>query len=110
MAHVLGWFAAVAAGLTGLGYLTRQVRRGARKVREMVDAVRAIRHLVERELDHNHGSSMKDDIHGMAVAIGLLQRARESDRRRLDRALRLAAKHHPEDAWLYFGPDERTPG
>jgi hypothetical protein len=44
----------------------------------------------------------------MAVAIGQLQRDRETDRRRLSRALRLAAKHHPEDAWMYLDPDERN--
>lgn len=95
--------AAVAAAVAGLVYLAR----GARNV---VQAIAAIQHIVERELEHNHGSSMKDDTHGMAVAIGKLQRDRDDDRRRLNRALRLAAKHHPEDAWLYLDPDpdERT--
>lgn len=93
--------AAVAAGVAGAVYL-------ARGIRNVVQAIAAIQHIVERELEHNHGSSMKDDTHGMAVAIGKLQRDRDDDRRRLNRALQLAAKHHPEDAWLYLSPDERT--
>jgi hypothetical protein len=94
------WLAAVAAGAAGLTYL-------ARVVRNVVRAIAAIQHIVERELEHNHGSSMKDDMTGMAVAIGKLQRDRDADRRRLSRALRMAARHHPEDAWLYLDPDER---
>lgn len=95
------WIAGIAAGIAGLVYI-------ARGIRNVVQAIAAIQNIVERELEHNHGSSMKDDTHGMAVAIGKLQRDRDDDRRRLNRALRLAAKHHPEDAWLYLDPDERT--
>lgn len=103
------WIAAIAAGTAGLAYLGRGVRN-------VVQAIAVIQDIVQRELEHNHGSSMKDDTHGMAVAIGKLQRDRDDDRRRaaeerrrLNWALRLAAKHHPEDAWLYTtNPDERT--
>lgn len=94
------WIAAVAAGAAGAAYLFRGVRN-------VVRAIAAIQHIVERELEHNHGGSIKDDTVGMAVAIGKLQRDRDADRRRLNRALRLAAKHHPEDAWLYLEPEER---
>lgn len=48
-----------------------------------------------RELDHNHGSSIKDDTHGTARAVGLLTR-------RLDTFLGVAAIHHPEHAALYL--------
>lgn len=95
------YVAAIAAGVAGLIFL-------AAKIRNVVQSIVAIQHIVERELEHNHGSSMKDDTHGMAVAIGQLQRDRDDDRRRLNGALRLAAKHHPEDAWLYLDPDERN--
>lgn len=30
--------------------------------------------LASKELEHNHGSSVKDDVHGIAVSVGLLQR------------------------------------
>lgn len=103
------WVAAIAAGVAGLVYLARLVRNVVHASRNMVRAIGAIQHLVERELDHNHGSSMKDDLTGMAIAIGKLQRDRESDRRRLRHAMRLAAKHHPEDAWLYLEPEDRKP-
>jgi hypothetical protein len=95
------WLAGIAAGLTALVYL-------ARGILNVVRTIDAIQHIVERELEHNHGGSIKDDTHGMAVAIGKLQRDRDDDRRRLNRALRLAAKHHPEDAWLYLEPEERN--
>jgi hypothetical protein len=89
------WVAAIAAGVAGLVYLGRGARKG-------LQAIGAIQDIVERELEHNHGSSIKDDVHGMAVAIGKLQRDREEDRELLDNALQLAAKHHPDDAWLYI--------
>jgi hypothetical protein len=89
------WIAAVAAGVAGVVYLVRGARRA-------VQAIGAIQDIVQRELEHNHGSSIKDDVHGMAVAIGILQRDREEDRELLDNALQLAAKHHPDDAWLYI--------
>lgn len=98
MAHISEaalWVAAIAAGLAALMYLLRGARRA-------VQTIGAIQDLVERELQHNHGSSMKDDVHGMAVAIGQLQRDRDDDRDVLDNALALAAKHHPDDAWLYI--------
>jgi hypothetical protein len=104
----LGWAAAAAAGVAGVLYLAKKVRDLVRGALYVLRSIEAIKHLVQRELDHNHGSSMKDDVHGMAVAIGQLQRDRETDRRRLSRALRLAAKHHPEDAWMYLDPDERN--
>lgn len=87
--------AAIAGGVAALGYL-------AKKARDVFLAIGAIQHLVERELEHNHGSSMKDDMHGIAVAVGQLQRDRDEDRDVLDNALQLAAKHHPDDAWLYI--------
>jgi hypothetical protein len=104
----LGWAAAAAAGVAGCIYLAKKVRDLVRGVLYIVHAIEVIRHLVQRELEHNHGSSMKDDMHGIAVALGKLQRETEDDRRRLKNALRLAAKHHPEDAWLYLDPDERN--
>lgn len=108
--EVLGWIAAVAAGVAGLVYLVKALRYVARGVRWLFDAIEVIHDLVTRELDHNHGSSMKDDLYGVAVALGTLQREHEEDRRRLWRALRLAAKHHPEDAVMYLGlVDERKP-
>lgn len=58
---------AAAAAVAGLAYLIRLGLKAAR-------ALDAIQTVVERELEHNHGSSMKDDVHGMARAIGKLQR------------------------------------
>jgi len=59
--------AAYAAALAGLVYLARLVRKAVIKLD-------AIDKLTSRELERNHGSSMKDDVHGMAIALGILQR------------------------------------
>lgn len=74
----LALLAGAAAGLAGLLYLLGRARRAAR----VLDAIQA---LVERELEHNHGGSIKDDVHGTAVAVGVLQR-RVSDLEREYRA------------------------
>lgn len=57
----------------------------------------AIKRIDERtkELEHNGGGSMKDDTHGTALGLGLLQR-------RVDTFLAVAAVHHPADAEMYL--------
>jgi len=55
------------AFLTALGYLIRQTRR-------MIRYLVAAHNLLERELTHNHGSSIKDDTHGTALVVGALRR------------------------------------
>lgn len=59
--------AAIAAGLAAVGYIARLVRR-------LVRIGSAIEHMVSNELTHNHGSSIKDDVYGIAVAVGKLSR------------------------------------
>ena len=44
--------------------------------------VAALEELVRRELTHNHGSSIKDDVHGLAVGMGSL--GRDLDQLRTD--------------------------
>lgn len=63
----LALVAGVAAAVAAVSYLVGRARRAAR----VLDAIQAI---VERELEHNHGSSMKDDVHGLAIALGHLAR------------------------------------
>lgn len=53
--------AALAAGVAGLLYLGQRARRAVR-------ALEALQRLVSHELTHNHGSSIKDDTHGIAVS------------------------------------------
>lgn len=65
--QTIGWILAAAALIAALVYLIRFGRKVLR-------IVRAIQHVVEGELEHNHGSSIKDDVHGIAVATGKLQR------------------------------------
>lgn len=64
---VAAWVAVVAAGVAGLVYLARIAGHAVR-------ALSTMSQLVERELTPNHGSSIKDDVHGMALALGKLQR------------------------------------
>lgn len=43
-------------------------------VRDLVLKLDRLDRLASKELEHNHGSSVKDDVHGIAVSVGLLQR------------------------------------
>lgn len=81
--QTVGWVLASAALIAALIYLIR----GARKVLRIV---RAIQNVVEGELEHNHGSSMKDDVHGIAVTVGNL--ARDVDDLKADLYTHLAEK------------------
>lgn len=57
-------WAAIAAAVI---YLFRLLRAAVLKL-DRLDK------LASKELEHNHGSSMKDDVHGLAVAFGHMQR------------------------------------
>lgn len=74
MSDIPATLAAVAAGVAGSLYLGRKLVRFLR-------ALDRISRLVEHELTNNGGSSMKDDVHGIAVNVGMLQ----SDFRELGR-------------------------
>lgn len=87
--------AGVAAGVAGLGYLARLVWRGAVKLDR-------INELVSRELTHNHGSSMKDDLHGIAVALVETQRQVDDLTGHVTRLTELSVKNHPDD-WKELG-------
>lgn len=65
--NAVGVVMAATALCAGIGYLVKKARAAARTL----DAISA---LVDQELSHNHGSSMKDDVGGIAVAVGKLQR------------------------------------
>lgn len=61
-----------AAALTGLGYLFTRARRGFKRVdqlEQLLERTEDIKRLVDRELTHNHGSSMKDDVHATAISV-----------------------------------------
>lgn len=57
----------VSAALAGLIYLGRQTWRGFKVVEKLAS-------VVEHELSPNTGSSMKDDVAAIAVAVGQVQR------------------------------------
>lgn len=64
--------------------------------------VREIHDVTTSELTNNHGSSIKDDIDGMAYAVNRLERAQDVDRERINTVLALAAIHHPDHAQMYL--------
>jgi hypothetical protein len=71
IAYLVG---AIAALLTALGIIGRYMVKAFVSLRKMFNMVDIIETIVSQELTHNHGSSMKDDLYGMAVAFGLTQR------------------------------------
>lgn len=72
-----------AAALGAVIYLGQKALR-------LAQAVLAIQNIVQRELEHNHGSSMKDDVYGMAIALGRAAR-------RLDEFEEALRRQHPDD-------------
>lgn len=91
-----------AAVLAALAMIGRSLRSGLAWCRKVARQLQAMGDIVERELEHNHGSSMKDDVHGIAVAVGLLQRRygeQARKQRQQERQLReireLIDHHHP---------------
>jgi hypothetical protein len=73
--QVVGYIVGVVSLLAALGYLFRKVRR-------VFQWIESIHDLTTRELEHTDGpqgdSTMKDDLHGVAVALGRLQRRVDS--------------------------------
>lgn len=78
------WVVLVVAGLTAAGVAFKWLRGGFRTVEDGADLLAsagdikqlvamssAIKRIVERELNHNHGSSIKDDTTGTAVSVRL---------------------------------------
>lgn len=59
---LLSYVAAIAAAGAALGWVVRQVLR-------LVKAGEALSAVVTRELGHNGGSSIKDDVHGTAINV-----------------------------------------
>ena len=58
-------------------------------------AIKRIDERTAKELEHNGGGSIKDDVYGIAVATSYLER-------RFDALATIAAVHHPEHAHLYL--------
>lgn len=95
--------------VVGLGIIANRARKAVHVFDVLLGLVKDVDHRTARELEHNHGGSMKDDMTGLAVSMGDLQRRQDesearaqADRTAVNAALTLAAKHHPEDAALYL--------
>lgn len=63
--------AAIAAGVAGVLYLSQLA---ARALLRAWGTLHGLAELVTHELEHNGGGSIKDDVVGIAVAVGQLQR------------------------------------
>jgi ABC-type sugar transport system substrate-binding protein len=81
---LLAWFAVAAAGLAGGVYLFG-------KARAFFKAIEKAAGLLTSELTNNSGTSMKDnveaaaeDLHGIAVAVGILQRTMNDQAARIE--------------------------
>ena len=70
LTDLAAWVAVLAVIGAPLGVL-------ARSVLKLLNLVRQLQDLAARELTHNRGTSMKDDLHGVALALGSLQRAHD---------------------------------
>lgn len=66
--------AAIAALVYVAQWVVRRVRDLWRWGRNLARVLHAVHELVDRELTNNHGSSMKDDVDGLAVAVGAMSR------------------------------------
>lgn len=83
-----------AAALGALVVLWRALRGMVRSLDALADMparmntltarMAALERLVTKELTHNHGSSIKDDVVGLAVSMGHLGRATDELRHDLD--------------------------
>jgi hypothetical protein len=102
-----------AAAMVGAREIIRALRGSARKVDdlgELISMTADIRNLVQRELNHNHGSSMKDDSHGTAISVRVAHERIDQ----LDDTLRLLAEANNlvlpiiADAINASPPQERT--
>lgn len=61
-----------AAAITGAGLLLRWARRGFKTVDDaelLLSMTQDIKRVVDRELKNNHGTSLKDDVHGIAISV-----------------------------------------
>lgn len=68
-------FLGLAAGAVGAFlYLVGRLLLGIRWISRLFRALDAAAPVILKELQHNSGSSMKDDVHGLALSIGDLQR------------------------------------
>lgn len=83
--NVVGAVMLAAAAIAALGYLVNKGRSVVRFIRNAVRVLNVVHDVVERELDYNGGGSMKDDVTGIALATGKLQRhVDELDKRLTD--------------------------
>lgn len=61
-----------AAALAALGVLIKWARGGFRTIdnaEQLLSMTGDIKRIVERELRHNSGGSLKDDVHGIAISV-----------------------------------------
>lgn len=94
----------VAAVLAALAVIARQLRSGLAWCRKVARQLQAIDAIVQRELEHGRGDTMSDELHHVAVAVGLLQRRAAETTRKQQRDARdirelreLIEHHHPPD-------------
>lgn len=68
--ELAGLIVAAAALLGALAYLGKRVRALVHLLDAILKVVESSGEVVERELERNHGSSMKDDVTAIAYRVG----------------------------------------
>ncbi len=93
----------IAAGaVTAFLYLAGRLLTGVRFVVRVFHAIDAAAPVILKELQHNSGSSMKDDMHGLALSVGDLQRRvgdQEKQLKALTDEVRARPQHSRGGAW-----------
>ena len=77
MRHVVELLAQIAAATVAVAAVTAAIVLLYRTGVGMVRRLDALDQLLTRELTHNHGTAMKDDLHGIAVSVGMIQRTQD---------------------------------
>lgn len=101
--------AAVAALVVAVGVIGRAVVRGYRALRKAIGFVESIHDLTQRELELDNGDgTIAEELHGVAVSIGSLQRRADELTGKVDQnSRRLTAVE--EDLRAIYDPHHRNP-
>lgn len=87
------WLAALVAGLAALGWLSKKLRAGMRRARDLADKIGVIHELAEYELNPNHGGSIKDRVAKIPDIERRLDDHLEQSRQRDAQTLALFEEH-----------------
>lgn len=91
--QIVGAIVGAAAFIGAVGYLWRKGKRLVRLIVAIHALLEQAATVVGHELTHNSGSSMKDDVAGLAVAMGAVSRQIDNIDDRLDNVETVLTQH-----------------